>query len=180
MAELSQENQERPLEEERPEEVDRTPPVPLSDEEMAVPGPAPYPQFEQPAMIAGEGNIEVSESRGDVVVGSVDPDALPQMVGTDKGTAVCPYEVEPTNFETETVQDDNWNRNFPPNCECEGATTCDGVAVRVQMRTAFNHLGQPPKLYAFYRTFVFDSHGLLKIISSETRVTVDSPVDCTV
>ena len=77
----------------------------------------------------------------------------------------------PSDFENESTQSDSWNR--------EQQEDNDGMLMRIQTRMAFNHLAQPPKLYAFYRVFEFDSLGVLKTVSSETRVTVDEPVDCT-
>ena len=88
------------------------------------------------------------------------------------GAAESPLTLDPTDFENESAQSDSWNR--------DSQDENDGLLVRIQTRTVYNHLGSPPRLYAFYRTFEFDSSGTLKSVSSETRVTVDEPVDCTV
>jgi len=88
------------------------------------------------------------------------------------GTAESPLTLDPTDFENESAQSDSWNR--------DSQNENDGLLVRIQTRTVYNHLGSPPRLYAFYRTFEFDSSGMLKSVSGETRVTVDEPVDCTV
>lgn len=56
-------------------------------------------------------------------------------------------------------------------------TTTDGVEVRVTTRMSYNDAGDE-KLYAFHRTFTFDSRGMLATISGETRVEVDTPGAC--
>jgi len=88
------------------------------------------------------------------------------------GTAESPLTLNPIDFKSESTQSDPWNRDI------QGVN--DGLLVRVQMRTVYNHAASPPRLYAFYRTFEFDSLGMLKSVSGETRVTVDEPVDCTI
>lgn len=96
------------------------------------------------------------------------PEYLINIGGT--GTAGIPQVILPSAFETEAAQNDTWDRDSP----AEGK---DGVSVRLQTRTAYDD-GSDEKLYAYYRTFIFDSAGNLKTISAETRVTVDTPEAC--
>lgn len=88
------------------------------------------------------------------------------------GTLADPAVILPAAFETEAAQTDAWDRASPP----EGK---DGVSIRHQTRTAYVHDGDE-KLYAYYRTFTYDSSGKLATISAETRVEVDAPDDCPV
>ncbi|GAH45853.1 unnamed protein product [marine sediment metagenome] len=86
------------------------------------------------------------------------------------GTADVPAVILPAAFENETAQTDDWDRDAPPGGK-------DGVEVRVQMRTAYCDAGDET-LYAFYRTFTYDSQGNLVTISAETRVSIDVPEAC--
>lgn len=100
-----------------------------------------------------------NEQRGVLVAGAI-----------NLGTFATPAVILPADFETEAAQSDSWDRSAPP-----GGT--DGVSFRVQTRTAYNDLGDEI-LYAFFRTYVYDSFGKLATISAETRVTVDVPEIC--
>jgi len=85
------------------------------------------------------------------------------------GTADSPVTILPEDYETETAQSDAWDRDD------QGET--DGVEIRLTTRVAYNDAGDE-LVYAFYRTFTFDSLGVLKAISTETRVLVDTPGPC--
>jgi len=56
----------------------------------------------------------------------------------------------------------------------------DGVIVRLQTRMSYDHNEDDPQLYAYHRTFTFDSLGALVAISAETQVTVDDTDPCVV
>lgn len=82
------------------------------------------------------------------------------------GTHATPAVMLPSTFETSAAQTDSWDRASPP----EGY---DGTQMRLQTRMSYDHSGDK-KLYAYYRTFVYDSLGLLVSWSAETRVEVDA------
>lgn len=86
------------------------------------------------------------------------------------GTKAVPAIILPAAFETEAAEADTWDQSAPPGGK-------DGVSVRLQTRMAYNHAGDE-KLYAYYRTFVYDSSGTLATISAETRIEVDAPDAC--
>lgn len=71
--------------------------------------------------------------------------------------------------ETEAADTATWDR------DAQG--TGRGVDVIMLMRLAYDDAGDET-LYGYYRTFTFDSFGKLKIISAETRVTIDVPEVC--
>jgi hypothetical protein len=89
--------------------------------------------------------------------------------GGAAGTFVDPATVG-TTAETEAAQTDDWDQAD------QGAN--DGVAVT--MLTRFGYVaGSDEKLYAYYRTFTYDSVGQMRLVSAETRVEIDAPVeDC--
>ena len=93
--------------------------------------------------------------------------------GPEVGSAATPADLLPESddFETETAQTDEWDRADPPSGK-------DGLTVRLQTRTAYNHQGDK-KLYAFFRELKFDSRGCLVTVSDETRVEVDPAEACT-
>ncbi len=98
------------------------------------------------------------------------------------GSYSSPYNLPPANSggpptwgpgqSPETVQEGQWPPmgGFPPGLD-------GSLNIIVQTRTAYNASGDQ-KLYAFYRTLTFDSTGRLVWVSSETRVTVDTPEWC--
>ena len=94
---------------------------------------------------------------------------LDLLIDAGQGSAQSPQIMLPTDFENEAAQSDLWLRS------AQGAH--DGVAVRLQTRTAYDDEGDET-LYGFYRTFLFDSAGALVSISAETRIIVDAPVNC--
>ncbi len=89
----------------------------------------------------------------------------------DEGTASDPAIAYEGTFENETASALTWSRSSPP----EGK---DGVQLMSQTRTAYDHAGDE-KLYGFYQILTFDSMGLLKAASAETRVEIDAPDVCT-
>ncbi len=114
--------------------------------------------------------IRESDERMANATGASYPDIQPPAPPPLDGTADNPETILPSTFETEAAQTDTWDRGDQDSGE-------DGVSVRLQTRTAYDDTSDE-KLYAYYRTFVFDSNGVLKTISAETRVTVDTPEDC--
>ena len=90
-------------------------------------------------------------------------------VGVD-GTHVSPYAVQATTFETEAADAKTWDITSPP-------AATDGVTVRLQTRTAYDD-SSDEKLYGYYRDLTFDSVGKLVAVSAETRVTIDTPEEC--
>jgi hypothetical protein len=71
---------------------------------------------------------------------------------------------------SETAQSDTWDRENPDSGK-------DGVTIPVTTRVVYNHAGDK-KVYGFYRTFTYDSTGMLKAISAETRYEVDAAGAC--
>lgn len=117
----------------------------------------------------GEAYAEVDES-GPLMALSADADGQCWCVfaagggGTD-GTHANPATVGGT-AETEAAQTDYWDR------EDQGAN--DGVQAVQVTRFAYNDAGDQI-LYAFYRTFTYDSVGALASISAETMTIIDTP-----
>ena len=88
--------------------------------------------------------------------------------GAAAGTADSPAVL--AHDAAEAAKTDTWDRDNP-------AAGTDGVAVKKQTRTVYNAAGDKV-LYAFYRTFTYDSAGNLKSVSAESRGTVDTPGAC--
>ena len=74
-----------------------------------------------------------------------------------------------SRVENETAQADEWD------VESQGATT--GVTDTRMVRMAYVP-GGLATLWAFYRDYTYDSNGQLLKISEETRVAIETPVNC--
>ncbi len=95
------------------------------------------------------------------------------------GSAVTPAVLTPTPEGTETAATDTWDVDVPAEIvpATDPITYYDGVTIKLHTRTVYNDTGDKV-LYGFYRLFTFDSAGLLKTISAETRYTIDTPGAC--
>lgn len=88
------------------------------------------------------------------------------------GTAASLKQIYPSTAGSEsqeTAYTDTWDRTN------QGSD--DGLKIWQQTRTFYSHTGSK-KLYAFYREFCYDSAGMVKSISAETRIEVDDTGPC--
>jgi len=98
-----------------------------------------------------------------------DPDIDGVIVGLLAGEESVASLLPATYEGSETAQTDSWDR------ASQGANA--GVSIKMTTRVVYNDSGDE-KLYGFYRTFTYDSAGMLAAISAETRYTIDEPVAC--
>ena len=107
------------------------------------------------------------------------PDLTPEVLTELEGTAVNPYVLTPTPEGTETADTLVWDIAAPPEVSpaTDPVTYYDGVTVKLHTRSVYNDAGDSV-LYGFYRLFTFNSAGLLKTISAETKYTIDTPGAC--
>ncbi len=90
------------------------------------------------------------------------------------GRTVSPNTIGGSSEGSESASTDSWSRGVVTS----GNTYGDGpVDVYMISRVVYNPSGDK-KLYGFYRTFSFDSRGMLVTIGAEARYEIDAPVTC--